>query len=205
MKVLRLSLILAITLTQACKTLKTTSGNKQTNSIALTIFQSGKETPVKNYSETIEIYKKEFSLRFFNKKYDSENKKFYSAQIAAFMEKAEFDKIKEGMLTSDLPCFEPGSGMAPYRSGKYESLIFNNNGSHYAFYENSESKRLNLLEDSGEYPKLEFEINSLFYDNNEVNMTDTELEEFYIAFFIDKDLNGKIDKGELYKLTVRVK
>lgn len=207
MKTIRLITIIttALCLTLACKTLKLGKGNKDSFNTQLTVFQNGNEQPINNLSETIEIEKIGFSLRFYNKKYNSENKKFYSAQIAAFKDKSEFDKLNTGMSKSDLPCFEPGSGMAPDRSGKYETLIFNNRGHHYAPYENSDSKRLNLLEDSGGLLKLEFEINSLYYENKEVEMTETELKEFYIAFLIDKNLNGIIDKGELNKLTIKLK
>ena len=207
MKHLRLAFILTLTLVlvQACKTSKTANGNKKNTKNGLIIFQNGVETSVNNLSETIEIDKKEFSLRFYNKKYDSENKEFHSAQIAAFVDKSEFDKVKVGLSKADIPCFEPGSGMAPDKSGKYETLIFNNNGDHYTIYENPESERLNLLEDSGKFLKLEFEINSLYYDTMEVKMTDTKLKEFYIAFLIDRNLNGTIDKGELKKLTFKIK
>ena len=84
------------------------------------------------------------------------------------------EKIKVGMKTQDLPCFELGSGMAPDVSGKYESLIFNNSGHHYLIYENSDSKRLNLLKTEKEYQKLEFEINRLYFDNKDISMKETE-------------------------------
>lgn len=200
-----LFLTLVIFLVQACKTLKNSQGKKKGSTTELIIFQNGMETSVNSSSLTVAIDKNEFSLRFFNKRYNSESKEFCSAQIAAFIDKSELDKVKIGMTKSDLPCFEPGSGMAPDRSGKYESLIFNTSGHHYTIFENSESKRLNLLDDSGKLLKLEFDINSLYYDNTEVKMSDTKLDEFYIAFLIDRNLNGTIDKGELTKLTIKIK
>ena len=207
MKAIRLITILTLVIgfTQACKKLKVRKDTKESFATQLTVFQNGTEQPIIDFLETIEIDRKQFSLRFYNKKYDSYNNKFYSAQIAAFTDKSEFDKIKIGILKSDLPCFEPGSGMAPDRSGKYESLIFNNSAHHYTIYENSESKRLNLLKDSGELLRLEFEINSFYYDSKEVKVTETGLKEFYIAFLIDKNLNETIDKGELNMLTVKIK
>ena len=155
-------------------------------------------------SATIEVERKEFSLRFFHKKYDSENNKFYAVQIAAFTDKHELDKIKLGMFKTDLPCFITGSGMAPYSSGKYETLIFNNSGHHYIFYENSDSKRVNLIKNKGTLLQLEFEINALYYNNKEVKMKNTNLNEFYLAFYIDKNLNGIIDIDELNKITVKL-
>lgn len=193
-------------LIQSCKTVNFDKATNENFDIQLSVFQNGSEHPISNLSETIEIDKKEFSLRFYNKKYDSKNSKFYSAQIAAFTDKSEFDKIRTGLSITELPCFEPGSGMAPDLSGKYESLIFKNSGHNYAPYENSESKRLNLLKESdGGLLKLEFEINALYYNSKHVKMTKIELKEFYIAFLINKNLNGKIDEGELIKLTIKIK
>jgi N-methylhydantoinase B/oxoprolinase/acetone carboxylase alpha subunit len=207
MKPIRLITILtiALCLTQACKTLKLGKGTKGSFNTQLTVFQNGTENPISNLSETIEIDKTQFSLRFYNKKYDSENKKFYSAQIAAFRDKSELDKLITGLSMSASTCFSPGSGMAANRSNKYTKLILNNRGHHYAPYKNTDSKRVNLLEDTGKLLKLEFEINSLYYDNKEVKMTETELKEFYLAFLIDKNLNGIIDKGELNKVTIKIK
>ncbi len=205
MKTLKLSLIfsLAIFLTQAWKPIQPSKGFAE-NATDLFIFQNGVERPVSGFEETIEVERKEFSLRFFNKRYDAENDKFYSAQIAAFIDKAEFDMVKVGMAKADLPCFMPGSGMAPSKSGKYESLIFKNSAHHYTTYENSESKRLKLLEEKGDFLKLEFEIASLYYDEKKVKIKDTKLTEFYIAFLIDANLNGMIDEGELHKLNIKI-
>ena len=207
MRILKLITILTLTfgLTQACKTSKVNKGVRGSDKAQLIVYQNGNEYAINDFSESIEIERREFSLRFLNKRYDSKNKKFYSAQIAAFTDKSEFDKIKTGLSKTDLPCFEPGSGMAPNKSGKYESLIFNNSGHHYTTYENSDSKRLNLLKESGELLNLEFEVNSLYYSSKEVKMIETDLKEFYMAFLIDKNLNGTIDSGELNKLTIKIK
>lgn len=198
-------LTLFITLSQACKTSKNMSKVYGNNSNGLTVFQNNKELPLKHLYDSVEIERKKFSLRFYNKQYDSENKAYYSAQIAAFIDKNEFNKIKTGMPKSETSCFSPGSGMAPAKSGKYESLIFNKYGHHYAFYENPESKRLNLIDDTGERLKLEFEINALHYNNKDVNIENSNLDVFYIALFIDQNLNGIIDKGELNKLVIKFK
>jgi hypothetical protein len=206
MKTLKLASILTFSnvIIQAWRPLKLINGNFE-NTSELLIFQNGVEKTVGGFNETIEIDRKEFSLRFYNKRYDAENDKFYSAQIAAFIDKTEFDSIRVGIAKSDLPCFEPGSGMAPSKSGKYESLIFKNSGHHYTTYENSDSKRLKLLEDKGDLLKLEFEITSLYYDSKKIKMKNTKLNEFYIAFLIDANLNGMVDEGELHKVTIKVK
>jgi hypothetical protein len=190
-------------LTQSCKSLKNTTVESKTSEIIL--YQNGNEKIISNGTKSITVDKDEFSLRFYNKKYNSETEKYYATQIGAFLDLNDLEKIKVGMKTQDLPCFELGSGMAPDTSGKYESLIFNNSGHHYLNYENSDSKRLNLLKTEKEYRKLEFEINRLYVNNKDISLKETELSAFYLAILIDENLNGIIDKGELTKLTVEIK
>ncbi|WP_375580246.1 hypothetical protein ABWH96_04200 [Marivirga tractuosa] len=202
---LTLAFILFVIFAQSCKSTNYSLSKEEKLSNLLFVAQNDKESKVNKLDETVELDRQEFSLRFYNKPYKPESNEFYSTQIAAFLNKEELDKIKLGMQKADLPFFEPGSGMAPSKSGKYESLIFKNNGHHYTIYENSDSKRLNLISESDEILKLEFEINQLFYDGNQIKMKDTDLDEFYIAVLIDRNLNGVIDEGELNKLTIKLK
>lgn len=192
-----------IILAQSCKSPKKQKVESKTSEIIL--YQNGNEKIIPKGAKTIEVNKDKFSLRFYNKKYNSETEKYYATQIGAFLDLNELEKIKIGMKTQDLPCFELGSGMAPDISGKYESLIFNNSGHHYLIYENSNSKRLNLINDGKEYRKLEFEINRLYLNNIDISMKETELSSFYLAILIDENLNGIIDKNELTKLIIEIK
>ena len=169
----------------------------------LYLYQDGVESLVKKKS--ISVSKNNFALRFYLKDYSSKSR--YSARLAAFTDKKDLSYLKEGVSILDISYFEPGSGMAPDRSGRYESLIFNNNGHHYLIYEDESSKRVKLLEDQGDYKKVEFEISSLFFyhQRNQSYMTDTDLDEFYLAIFFDRNLNEIIDEGELRKLTVKIR
>ena len=201
--ILIIFLIGILTFAQSCNSYKKNSGSINEKFEELYLFQNGTEKLIK--SKSILVEKKEFSIRFFNKKYNAGKNEFYSAQIAAFLDIKELDKIRVGAKKQDLPCFEPGSGMAPDKNGKYEALIFNNSGHHYLIYENSKSKRLNLIEKGAVYQKLEFVIKSLYYHKKEVPMQETNLSKFYLAILIDRNLNGIIDDNELTKLTVKIK
>jgi hypothetical protein len=194
-------ILIVIFVLSGCKSKRNVIIQAPINQISL--FQNGIETALNESFETIEVDKKAFSLRFYNKAYMDKNERFYSAKIAAFLNIDELNKVKTGMMMKDLPCFEPGSGIAADTTGKYESLYFNNKGHHYTLYENSESKRLNLIGKSGGYLKLEFEIKSLYYNEKEYKMNETKLKEFYLAFLIDRNLNGKIEPGELKKLVIK--
>ncbi|MCC5920805.1 MAG: hypothetical protein LAT68_06680 [Cyclobacteriaceae bacterium] len=198
-------LTIMIALAQSCKTPIIGESNKKDFQTQLTLFQNGNKTTIDQASKTIGIERDEFSLRFYNKKYDTENKMFYAARIAAFTDISEFDKIKLGMLKSEIPYFKTGSGMAPDRSGMYEALILKNSGHHYLPYENSESKRVNFLNEVNDLARLEFEIKSIYHENVEVKMANTTLNEFYLVFLIDKNLNGIIEEGEMNKITIKIK
>ncbi|QDO94907.1 hypothetical protein FNB79_13330 [Formosa sediminum] len=201
MKLLKFLAILLVFTTQACKSVKTNKDNFKTK---LSVFQNESEIPIKTASKTVNLNKAPFSLRFYNKAYNLENNLLYAARIAAFRDKSEFDKVKIGIATQYLPCFASGSGIAANRSGSYEHLYFMNDGHHYTMYKDSTSKRLKLLSESDSLLHLEFEINSLVYDDKTMSMENTDLSQFYLAVFIDKNLNGIIDKGELNKLTINM-
>lgn len=192
-------------LLNACKTLKTPKGKVKGTTTDLVVFQEGKEIVVHKPVETVKIDKKVFSLRFYNERYDPENKKMHSAHIAAFKDTLQLDKVNVGMAISDVPYFSGGTGMAANTYNGYDKLRLRNDAHHYTYYTNEDDKRLNLLEDNGELLRLEFEVPALYYDDWKFKMSDPQLKTFYIAFLIDRNLNGIIDKGELKKLTLKFK
>lgn len=167
----------------------------------VSIFQDGKETVVNNNDEVL-IRKNIFTVRFSNKAYNSSTEKFYAAQVAAFIEKSELQKIQVGMETKDIPCFEPGSGMASNSFG-YDELIFNNSGHHYLYYENKSDRRVNLISEKKGILRLAFPIEKFMINKAYFKISDLKLKEFYLAIFIDNNLNAIIDNGELTKLTIK--
>jgi hypothetical protein len=168
----------------------------------VSFVQDTRETLLSAGNNRIELNKDDFSIRYYNKAYDGDNGYFHATQIAAFANKQEWDKINVGKLKSELSCFEPGSGMAPDESGRYESLIFNESGHHYLVYSDQENTGLTLLGKWQNYLKLEFLVNSLFLNEMEMKMTDATLKNFYIAIVIDRNLNDRIDPDELTKVEV---
>ncbi|WP_108868646.1 hypothetical protein [Aquimarina aquimarini] len=200
-----LIIIICLSIIQSCKTTKTSVKSDATDIEAVYVYQNGKEKRIIGEDSKISIEANKFSVRFNNKPYNAQNEERYSAQVTAFLNKEELLKIKSGMPKSETNCFTPGTGMAPNQSGRYESLIFGNDRHHYLVYKNSESKRLKLLNKSNHFMTLEFEIDGVYYNGKEEKMATTDLGEFYLAILIDRNLNGIIDKGELKKITIRIK
>lgn len=178
-------------------------GKIDTNSIY--IFQNGVETIIPNTQKEVLIDKEAFAIRFYNKEYiGGKDGKYYSAQLAAFLDKTDLDDLLVGKKNTETSSFTPGRGMASSISGKYESLVFREETHHYLMYGANNKERLNLIEKHNDYMKLEFEVNAFSYnDKDEIKIPDTELKEFYLAILIDRNLNGVIDENELRKLTFR--
>ena len=101
-----------------------------------------------------------------------------------------------------------------YGDGSDKYFLFetdpNRPGHHYLYYENTTSRRLNLIEDFGSLLKLEFEVNEFHVrgpDNSitETPISKTDIDKFFLAILMDHNLNDTIDFGELHKLTITFK
>ncbi len=198
-------LIFIVIVLQSCSMLKIQGSKHSDNYGTVYVFQNGIELPISTQSDTIEIDKSKFALRFYNKCYDSEANEFCATRIAAFYNAEQVPKMQTGMPIDSIGCFAPGTGMAATKNGGYESLIFNSYGHHYLFYQDEENKRVNLIASFEDMLKLEFEIDSLNFMGHSTAMSQIQGSEFYILLFTDRNQNKIVDQGECKKLTIRVK
>ncbi len=178
------------------------SGSDQSTQVS--IVQNGEETVIKKQEKTVKLDKAPFSIRYFNKKYDPESKKFYSARITAFENKTKFKSLKAGVKRSSTPCFKPGTGMAASKSGKYSGLFFTSHAHHYLFYENEADKRVDSIGKKGDKLKFEFPVKKVYINDNQKKMSEIGLSEFHLAIYIDRDLDDTVDKNELRKITIKL-
>jgi hypothetical protein len=176
------------------------------------IYQNGKEQVIKKRTEAIKLEKKSFSIRCYNKAIDLGE--YNATQIAVFLTDYEFKNIRTGLATKNIPCFSPGTGYAMYGDGSDKYFLFetdpNRPGHHYLYYENTASRRLNLIEDFGSLLKLEFEVNEFHVRGPDNKITETpipktDIDKFFLAILMDHNLNDTIDFGELHKLTISFK
>ena len=77
-------------------------------------------------------------------------------------------------------------------------------GYHYLYYKSEVDRRLTLIDKVDEWLKLDFEINNFTIDKGgSLNVIeDILIDQFYLAIYIDRNLNNTIDKGELFKCKV---
>lgn len=188
-------------LTQSCHVLKSKKSVSSNKFDEIYLYQNGEKILV---GDTITVTPEKFSFQFYNKKYKPEKQAFYAIQLASFLDIKELEKVKIGQKTAEVPFLEPGSGMAPHASGQYEALFLNRFGHHYLFYQNADKRRLNLIKTQGEQLQLEFVIKTLSIDGKEEQISETDVNEFYVVIFIDRNLNKIIDERELSKLTIQL-
>ncbi|MCT4616198.1 MAG: hypothetical protein N4A49_15175 [Marinifilaceae bacterium] len=168
------------------------------------LYQNGVEIKVNSTYQAFTLANDSFSIRYLSPESDMENRKIYSAKMAGFVDVNELDKIQEGMRISDIICFKPGSGMAPNTTGKYDLFSLTNKAHHYLFYLNDKNKRVRLLEKQNNSLLLDFEISKIYVNRRQIDLFHMRGKEFYIAVLIDKNLNGIIEKNELFKFIIAI-
>lgn len=156
--------------------------------------------------DTIEIDRKPFSIRYFGKRYNPDQRQFYAASIAVLENTKDIGHLTVGMSTSKTTYLEPGSGMAAASNGYGDTLLVTATGHYYLFYESESEKRVNLISKKANI--LELEWNILGFDMSET--TDRSFRRMkkstlYFVIFFDRNIDEIIDEGELKVVTVNFK
>ncbi len=163
----------------------------------VSIFQDGIEHAIETEGlQQLPLAKKSFSIRFYGKKYNPVTQNFYPTQIAAPTDLDQLRYFKVGTKFSEIECLSSGTGIATYSDG-YKSLHVQNYGHHYLFYENESSKRINIIDQEGEWFKFEFRIHSIERNDRKIILTSGEVNEIYLAILTDRNQNEVIDDQEL--------
>ncbi len=147
--------------------------------------------------------------------YDNQNDKYHSLHLVCYHENTIFAEADKTNDTNEIAFLMPGTGMAPGENGKYGSLILENKANHYLLYspEPDEPKRVDLIEyDSSANLAL---VHVSFYAiyghpdfsgensrNQEMPLSEFAGRTIYLIAFTDKNLNKKIEKGEMKKITL---
>lgn len=156
--------------------------------------------------DTIEIDRKPFSIRYFGKRYNPDQRQFYAASIAVLENTKDIGHLTVGMSTSKTTYLEPGSGMAAASNGYGDTLLVTATGHYYLFYESESKKRVSLISKKANI--LELEWNILGFDMSET--TDRSFRRMkkstlYFVIFFDRNIDEIIDEGELKVVTVNFK
>lgn len=160
----------------------------------LTFVQDGKMLAAKN-GDSVMLEKKGFSIRYFGKRYDEKNEKFYSAQIAVVEKGEDAALARPGISMEATPYFGTGTGIAGDEI--YDALFISNEGHNYLFYATEKDKRANLVSEKDEELELEWKITNAFYKEEDVSFVNLPVKHLYFVFLNNKNLNTTIDEGEL--------
>lgn len=157
-------------------------------------------------SDTIELERKPFSIRYFGKRYNPDQRQFYVAQIAVLDNRKDIGVLTVGMSRENTTYFEPGSGMAPGYNGKYDTLFVTDKGHHYLLYESENDHRVGLISKKANILELEWKISGVNF-NQTKNLSFNEMKNstLYFVILLDRNLDGVIDEGELKVVTVNFK
>lgn len=166
------------------------------------VMQGNKEIVVAAHNQTIQLNKQAFTMHFKGARYSSLLDEHHAFQVAAFTEKHQLDRIQTGIELQKFPFFFPGSDMAPESDGVYEGLVFSKYGHHKLYYEDATHKTTNLVSESGDMVEFSFNVDSFIYHGAKKSIASSGINTFYLAVLYDANLNGVIDDGELYKITV---
>jgi hypothetical protein len=176
-----------------------TSANAQRiDTMMVEFVQEGKVFEITSATGAIALDKKPFSIRFYNRRYDEANEKYYAAQIAV-LNKPD-NGIEVGMERDEIPFLAGGTGIAT--SLDDGTLFLSEDGHHYLYYGSEEDRMVHLISKHGEWLKLEWRIKGFFADDTDSNIEDLKYKQLYFIFLFDRNLNDKIDEGELKKVVV---
>ena len=156
--------------------------------------------------DTIEIERKPFSIRYFGKRYNTEQRLFYAAQIAVLDNRKDIGVLSVGMSAENTTYFEPGSGMAQNENCNDYIMAVNESGHHYLIYENESHRRVDLISKKANILELQWNISGVnFRQTKDLSFSEMKKSTLYFVIFLDRNLDDIIDEGELKVVTVNFK
>ena len=178
----------------------TTQAQKFDNSIK--IIQNNLIEVVASENATIKLNKSPFQLQFDNKFYNSKKEHHNATQIAFLNPNEESVMIEEGMPLSLIPYFESGSGFSADEDGGYSTVIINNYGHHYLYYENEQDHRIDLVSKNKGIGTFQWNIDRFYYNDRDMPITKFPLQKLKMVVVTDFNQNNKIDENELRIITI---
>jgi hypothetical protein len=169
------------------------------------ITQGSNTFALNDARSTIMLRKKEFSAWFRQRPYNEEKNEFYSTQIALSLDKNDLDKIREGISTSGIDYFSPGTGVAA-NGNKTPAFITTkeNAGHNYIVYENNGEHRAKLKRTVNDMLVLQYPMSTFFKDSKQVKISKLDASELYMVIFSDRNLNKIVEKGEYRLVTIKL-
>ena len=169
----------------------------------LTIKQGNELFYITDNEQTITLLPEVFSIQFLNKPYQEKRKLFYSARALVTDHKIDIDL--KGQSLEEISYFEPGTGFAAENNLKENYPILSDEGHQYLYYVSNKDKRVENIGKSGEWDIYQWTLGGVYQYDAEMDWKIYDLDEVYILFIVDRNLNGIIDQGEYHNLQIKFK
>ncbi|MEZ4829578.1 MAG: hypothetical protein R3C61_25325 [Bacteroidia bacterium] len=201
-----LCLLTGIALLAGCKSTKSLPASSEDfHEKGMRIVQGKSVFHLDDEYNAVPLSKATFSIQFQNTPYDPDKNLYGAAQIVAFSRSKDMTEVSSGIPVSNIPFYEPGTGLAgPYDGGYL--FVDEPNGHHYIFYSTSASEptRCDLLGNGpGNLLNLSYTVNNLDFQGKMMSVKKWKSDYLYLVIFIDRNSNKIVDKGEFARVAIR--
>lgn len=148
---------------------------------------------------TVTLERDEFTIEFFNKRYQGDE--HHTAKIAFFSSALSLDQAISGIRAKDISYFDYGTSIAGTPQG-YDEIWLDHSGNHSVYYSDEDDKRATLLGEKNGMLHLSFPVHTIMINEMEFKMKKIDIPNLYIVIYIDRNLDGWVQDGELTKATV---
>lgn len=194
--------ILPLLMTLMMNTFSLSQSHQDLTTLGLKIIQDGKEFAIETTEQNIKLAKEKFEITFNLKRDDDVAEKYYAARIVADIDSDIFNQFDPEKTFEEIPSLAIGTSMAGPKDAPYNCIFFDDQAHHYVFYNNEDEKRAKLLSKENGILKLGFDIENYCMQDFEINISNSNFEEIFMVFFIDKNLNEIVEEGEFVKLQI---
>ncbi len=174
----------------------------------LALLQNGKRMTVRD-GDRLLIERSAFAFIFPLPHYDGERSIFHSVQIAgsgnrAFLELPLGSRVDE--IHNGLVLFAPGTGMASDETGRYPAFYLEENQAHhyiiFAPGDPEAQRAVPLRTLAADETEVRFDVLRFRFQEKLVEPRSLPLREIYFALLMDRNRNGIMEEGELFRFTL---
>lgn len=153
--------------------------------------------------DSVELTKSTFSIRFYNKPYDSFNDFYHATKICIQENIADTSDFKVGQPISEITCFKNSSAHPINHHSSYPAMILSPSGHHLLYYESKKHKRAHLIVKHDDYYELEWEINFFNVNGMDLPLEELPFKQLFMLVLNDSNLNEIIDAGEMKMILLK--
>jgi hypothetical protein len=172
----------------------------------LSIIQGKKEYIISKDDQDVELKKSPFTLEFTIERCNPDVGDFYAAEITLTDDTTNLKWFQAGPIAKDNPYFTSGTGNAGPRDAQYPFICLQRNGHEHVFYGDKDYRRADLIEELDDNQlRVKWDIDSMLYYKKKIGINELEIDEAYMMYFNDKNMNDTIESGEYHRIKLSFK